>query len=82
MGCKNISIKVAATENVAEIDLDELAETLKQELVTAQGQRKAKFIKRLVIGVAIFLVPSMLKLLLSIGQSVWPVIDADLCGIL
>lgn len=43
---------------------------------------QAKFIKRLVIGVAIFLVPSILKLLLNIGHSVWPVIDADLCGIL
>ena len=37
----------AIKEFLAEIDLDELAETLKQELVTAQGQRKAKFIKRL-----------------------------------
>ena len=37
----------AIKELLAEIDLEQLSEELKEELLTAQGQRKAKFIKRL-----------------------------------
>lgn len=43
---------------------------------------QAKFIKRVVIAVGIFLVPSILKLLLTVAGTVWPSISADLCGIL
>ena len=43
---------------------------------------QAKFIKRLIIGIAIFLIPSLLKLILGIANSIWPNIDADLCGII
>lgn len=41
-----------------------------------------KFITRLIIGVVIFLIPSLLKLILNISHSIWPVIDNSLCGIL
>lgn len=48
------------------------------------GIKKAqtKFIKRIVIAVAIFLIPSILHFVLKIAHSIWPVIDTDLCGIL
>ena len=48
------------------------------------GIKKAqqKFIKRLIIAVVIFLIPNILKLLLTIAHSVWPAIDADLCGLI
>lgn len=41
-----------------------------------------KFIKRLVIALGIFLIPSVLKVILSIAHSIWPIIDASLCGII
>ena len=41
-----------------------------------------KFITRLIIGVVIFLIPSLLKIILTIAHSIWPVIDKSLCGIL
>jgi len=41
-----------------------------------------KFIKRLLIGIIFFLAPSLLKFILEIANNIWPVIDADLCGIL
>lgn len=43
---------------------------------------KAKFIKRLLIAVCIFLVPSILKLILTIANGVWGNISTDLCGLL
>ena len=48
------------------------------------GIKKAqsKFIRRLILGVVIFLIPSMLKAILTIANTVWPIIDADLCGII
>lgn len=42
---------------------------------------QSRFIKRLIIGVIIFLIPSVLKALLTIANSIWPNIDADLCGL-
>ena len=46
--------------------------------------RKAqlKFIKRLIIGVVIYLIPSLLKLVLNIAHGIWPVVDNTVCGIL
>lgn len=41
-----------------------------------------KFIKRLIIGVAIFVIPSVLKLLLTIASGIWSNIDPTLCGII
>lgn len=42
-----------------------------------------KFIKRLIIGVCIFLVPSVIKIVLTIGNSIWgDIISSDFCGIL
>ena len=48
------------------------------------GIKKAqsKFTKRVIIAVVIFLIPSILKALLSIAHSIWPVVDATLCGII
>lgn len=43
---------------------------------------QSKFVKRLVIAVAIFLIPSILKLVLGIASSIWGNIDANLCGLL
>ena len=43
---------------------------------------QSKFIKRVIIAIAIFLVPSILKLVLSVASSIWGNIDADLCGLL
>lgn len=48
------------------------------------GIKKAqqKFVKRLIITVVIFLVPSVLQVILNLAHSIWPVIDNSLCGIL
>ena len=48
------------------------------------GIKKAqsKFTKRVIIAVVIFLIPSILKVLLSIAHSIWPIVDATLCGII
>ena len=48
-----------------------------------EGVKKAqsKFIMRLIIAVGVFLVPSVLKLLLSIASGIWSNIDADMCGL-
>lgn len=43
---------------------------------------QSKFIKRILIAVAIFLIPSVLKLLLGIADGIWGNIDVDLCGLL
>lgn len=43
---------------------------------------QSKFIKRLIIGVVIFLIPSVLKLLLTIGYDIWGIIDPTLCGLI
>lgn len=43
---------------------------------------QSKFIRRLIIGVVIFLIPTVLKLVLDIAHSIWPVIDNTLCGII
>jgi len=42
----------------------------------------SKFIKRVVIAVVIFFIPSFLNILLSIANSIWGNIDPSLCGIL
>lgn len=42
----------------------------------------SKFIKRVVIAVIIFFIPSFLEILLSIASSIWGNIDPSLCGIL
>ncbi len=48
------------------------------------GMKKAqqKFVKRLIIAVAIFLVPSILHAILYLASNVWTNIDDSLCGIL
>lgn len=48
------------------------------------GIKKAqgKFTKRVIMAVVIFLIPSVLKVLLSIAHSIWPIVDATLCGII
>ena len=42
---------------------------------------QSKFIKRLIIAVGFFLVPTVVQLLLNIAHQVWPEIDPSLCGI-
>ncbi len=48
------------------------------------GIKKAqsKFIRRLIIAVVIFLIPSILKVILSLANSIWGNIDTTFCGIL
>lgn len=41
-----------------------------------------KFIKRVIIAVVIFLVPTLLKFMLAIANTVWGNISTDLCGII
>lgn len=41
-----------------------------------------KFMKRIFIAIAIFLIPTILKLILTIASGIWPVISSDLCGII
>lgn len=41
-----------------------------------------KFIKRIIIAVCIFLIPSLLQFILNIANSIWGNISVDLCGIL
>ena len=43
---------------------------------------QSKFIRRLIVGVIIFLAPSILQEILTLAHSVWDVIDPTLCGIL
>lgn len=43
---------------------------------------QTKFIKRLIIAVAIFLIPSVLKVILTIANGIWGSIDTDYCGLL
>ena len=47
------------------------------EMKKAQGT----FIKRLIIAVAIFLIPSLLGVILDIANNIWGNIDTTLCGI-
>lgn len=52
--------------------------------VNDEGEMKksqTKFIKRLIIAVAFFLVPTLLTLILNIAHNIWPSIEASLCGI-
>lgn len=48
------------------------------------GIKKAqgKFIKRLIIAIAIFLVPTLISFLLGIANSIWGNIGTDLCGMI
>ena len=41
-----------------------------------------KFIQRIIIAIVIFLIPSLLKVLLTLANSAWGNISSDLCGIL
>lgn len=43
---------------------------------------QSKFMKRLLIALVIFLIPSVLKVILTIANGIWPIISSDLCGIL
>ena len=43
---------------------------------------QSKFVKRLIIGAVIFMIPSVLKVILTLAHSIWPVVDASLCGII
>lgn len=43
---------------------------------------QAKFIKRIIIGICIFLIPTVLKILLEIANSIWGNISTDFCGLL
>ena len=41
-----------------------------------------RFIKRILVAVAIFLVPALLKVILTISYSIWGILSPDFCGIL
>ena len=41
-----------------------------------------KFMKRIAIGVCVFLVPTILKLILTIASGIWSNISPDFCGII
>ena len=43
---------------------------------------QSKFVKRLIIAAVIFLIPSVLKVILQLANSIWGNIDPDFCGIL
>ena len=43
---------------------------------------QSKLMKRVIIAVVIFLVPVLLKFVLTIASQIWPNISSDLCGIL
>ena len=51
---------------------------------TEDNMKKAqsKFLKRVIIGVCIFLIPTLLKLVLTVANGIWPSISSDFCGIL
>ena len=63
-----------------------IVDMVKAVFATDEQQMKkaqSSLMKRLIIGVAFFLIPSILKLLLTIGAQAWPdVISSDFCGIL
>ena len=44
-------------------------------------EAQKKFIRRIIIAILIFLVPSLVNLLLKIANEVWGVIQPDSCGI-
>ena len=41
-----------------------------------------RFIKRILVAVAIFLVPALLKVILTISYNIWGILSPDFCGIL
>lgn len=43
---------------------------------------QSKFIKRVIIAICIFLIPTLLKVILTIANEVWGNIDTTFCGIL
>lgn len=43
---------------------------------------QSKFIKRLIIALVIFTIPILLKFILGVASSIWPVIDSSLCDII
>ncbi len=43
---------------------------------------QSKFIKRIIIAIVIFLIPSILQLILTIANGIWGNIDSSFCGIL
>ena len=43
---------------------------------------QARFIKRIIVAIIIFLIPFILKTVLGIASAIWPVVDGTLCGIL
>ena len=43
---------------------------------------KQRLVKRLLVAVAIFLVPVLLKLILTISYDIWGILSPDFCGIL
>lgn len=63
-----------------------IVDMVKAVFATEEQQMKkaqSSLMKRLLIGVAFFFIPSILKLLLTIGAQAWPdVISSDFCGIL
>lgn len=48
----------------------------------AMKKAQTKFIKRVIIAVVIFLIPTILGLLLKLANNVWGNIGTDICGIL
>ena len=48
----------------------------------AMKKSQQKFIRRVIIAVVIFLIPSVLKVLLTLANSIWVNISTDFCGIL
>ncbi len=43
---------------------------------------QSRFIKRLIIGICIYLIPTVLTLVLRVANKIWPVIDPTVCHIL
>ena len=42
----------------------------------------SRFIKRVIIAIVIFFIPSFLNVILTIAHSIWGNIDPSLCGII
>lgn len=77
-----VIVKIASPIMLIALGIVDFAQAVFAGNEDKMKKAQQRFIKRLIISVVIFLIPSILKLLLTVANSIWPYIDKDLCGIL
>lgn len=76
-------VKIAIPILLIGLGILDFAKAIFQGKEDEMKKAQEKFMKRIIIGVCLFLVPTILKIILTIGNSVWgDIISVDFCGIL